>query len=49
MEQRKSYTDVKGKAQVGERLTRRNTKAVYDDGLLRRSGETSVMGVERRG
>ena len=49
MEQRKSYTDVKGKAQVGERPTRPNTEAVNDDGLLRSSDEASVMGVERRG
>ncbi len=48
MEQRKSDTDVKRKAQVGERPTRLNTDAVYDGGLLRSSGETSVMGVERR-
>ena len=49
MEQRKSYIDAKGMAQVGERPTRQNTDAVYDGGLLRSSVETSVMGVERRG
>jgi RNA-directed DNA polymerase len=48
MEQRKSSTDEKRKAQVGERPTRLNTDAVYDDGLSRSSGETSVMGAERR-
>lgn len=49
MKQRKSYKDVKGMAQVGERPTRLNTDAVYDGGLLRSSDEASVMGVERRG
>ena len=49
MEQRKSYIDTKGKAQVGERPIRLITDAVYDGGLLRSSVETPVMGVERRG
>ena len=48
MEQRKSHTDAKRKAQLGERPIRPNTDAVYDDGLSRSSGETSVMGVKRR-
>ena len=48
MEQRKSDTDVKGKAQAGQSLARLNTDAVYDGGLSRSSDETSVMGAERR-
>jgi hypothetical protein len=48
MEQRKSYTDVKGKAQAGQSPARQNTDAVYDGGLSRSSDETSVMGAERR-
>lgn len=48
MEQRKSDTDVKGKAQVGERPIRLNIDAVYDDGLSRSSVEPSVMGAKRR-
>lgn len=48
MEQRKSYTDEKRKAQAGERPVRLNTEAVYDDGLSRSSEEASVKGVERR-
>jgi hypothetical protein len=49
MKQRKSYTDVKGKAQAGQSPARLNTNAVYDGGLSRSSDETSVMGAERRG
>jgi group II intron reverse transcriptase/maturase len=48
MEQRKSYTDVKGKAQAGQSPVRLNTDAIYDGGLSRSSEETSVMGAERR-
>jgi len=48
MEQRKSYKDVKGKAQAGQTLARLNTDALYDGGLSRSSEEASVMGVERR-
>lgn len=48
MEQRKSDTDVKGKAQAGQSPARLNTDAVYDGGLGRSSDEASVMGVERR-
>jgi RNA-directed DNA polymerase len=48
MEQRKSDTDVKGKAQVGQTPTRLNTNAVYDGGLSCSSEEALVMGVERR-
>lgn len=48
MEQRKSYKDVKGKAQAGQTLVRPNTEALYDGGLSRSSVETPVMGEERR-
>ncbi|HNG85379.1 MAG TPA: group II intron reverse transcriptase/maturase [Bacteroidia bacterium] len=48
MKQRKSYRDVKGKAQAGQSPVRLNTDALYDGGLSRSSDETSVMGVERR-
>jgi len=48
MEQRKSDTDVKGKAQAGQTPARLNTNAVYDGGLSRSSEEAPVMGVERR-
>jgi RNA-directed DNA polymerase len=48
MEQRKSHTDVKGKAQAGKMPVRPNTNAVCDGGLSCSSEETSVMGVERR-
>ncbi len=48
MEQRKSLTNVNGKAQAGKPPVRLNTKVVSDDGLSRSSNETSVMGVERR-
>ena len=48
MEQRKSYKDVKGKAQAGQTLVRPNTEALYDGGLSRSSVETPVMGAERR-
>jgi len=49
MEQRKSYKDVKGKAQAGQTPVRPNTNELYDGGLSRSSGEAPVMGVERRG
>ena len=49
MKQRKSYRDVKGKAQAGQSPVRLNTDALYDGGLLRSSDETPVMGAERRG
>ena len=39
----------KGKAQVGETLTRPNTDDLQDGRLLRSSDEAPVMGVERRG
>ena len=48
MEQRKSYKDEKGKAQVGQTLARPKTDALYDGGLSRSSVEAPVMGVERR-
>jgi group II intron reverse transcriptase/maturase len=48
MEQRKSTTDAKGKAQAGQTPARLNTKAVFDGGLSRSSVETSVIGAERR-
>jgi len=48
MEQRKSQTDEKGKAQAGKMPVRLNTDAVCDDGLSSSSDETSVIGVERR-
>jgi RNA-directed DNA polymerase len=48
MEQRKSYKDAKGKAQVGETPVRLNTEALYDVGLSHSSDEAPVMGVERR-
>ena len=48
MEQRKSYKDEKGKAQVGETSVRPNTDALYEVRLSRSSEETPVMGVERR-
>lgn len=48
MKQRKSYKDVKGKAQVGQTLMRPYTEALYDGGLSRNSLETPVMGEERR-
>lgn len=48
MEQRKSYKDVKGKAQAGQTPVRLNTEALYDGGLSRSSEEAPVMGVERR-
>jgi len=37
MEQRKSQTDVKGKAQAGKMPARLNTDAVCDDGRLSRT------------
>ena len=49
MEQRKSFKVGKGKAQVGQTLTRLNTDDLKDGGLLRSSDEAPVMGVERRG
>ena len=49
MEQGKSYKNGKGKAQVGETLTRPNTDDLQDGRLLRSSDEAPVMGVERRG
>lgn len=48
MEQRKSYKDVKGKAQTGQTPVRPNTKALYDGGHSRSSDETPVMEAERR-
>ena len=48
MEQRKSYKDVKGKAQAGETPVRLNTEDLYEIGLSHSSDEASVMGVERR-
>ncbi len=48
MEQRKSQTNVKGKAQAGKMPARLNTNVVCDDGLSSSSDEASVMGVERR-
>jgi RNA-directed DNA polymerase len=48
MEQRKSYKDVKGKAQAGETPVRPNTDDLYEIGLSHSSEETPVMGVERR-
>jgi RNA-directed DNA polymerase len=48
MEQRKSYKDVKGKAQAGETPVRPNTNDLYEIGLSHSSEEASVMGVERR-
>jgi len=48
MEQRKSYKDVKGKAQAGETPVRLNTKDLYEIGLSHSSDEAPVMGVERR-
>ena len=35
MKQRKSYRDVKGKAQAGQSPVRLNTDALYDGGLSR--------------
>jgi RNA-directed DNA polymerase len=48
MEQRKSYKDVKGKAQAGCTPVRLKTDDLYDVGLSHSSEEASVMGVERR-
>ena len=48
MEQRKSNTNAKENAQVGERPMRQNTDVVFDGGLSRSSDEASVMGAERR-
>lgn len=48
MEQRKSYKDVKGKAQTGQTPVRLKTEALYDGGLSRSSEEAPVMGMERR-
>jgi RNA-directed DNA polymerase len=48
MEQRKSYKDVKGKAQAGQTLARPKTEALYEVGLSHSSEEAPVMGVERR-
>jgi group II intron reverse transcriptase/maturase len=48
MEQRKSLTNVNGKAQAGKTPVRHSTDVVSDDGLSRSSYETSVMEVERR-
>lgn len=48
MEQRKSYKNVKGKAQAGETLVRPNTDVLYELGLSHSSDEASVMEVERR-
>jgi hypothetical protein len=49
MEQGKSCTDVKGKAQAGQTPVRPKTEAVQDGGLSRSSDESPVMGEERRG
>ena len=48
MEQRKSYKDVKGKAQAGGKPVRPKTDDLYDVGLSHSSEETPVMGAERR-
>lgn len=48
MEQRRSYTDVKGKDTRGKTPSRLNTDAVYEVGLSHSSEESSVMGEERR-
>jgi len=48
MEQRKSYKNVKGKAQAGETPVRPKTEVLYELGLSHSSDEASVMEVERR-
>ncbi|MFT7666961.1 MAG: RNA-directed DNA polymerase [Patiriisocius sp.] len=49
MEQRKSSTHEKGKAQAEQTSVRQNTEGMDDGGLVRSSEEAPVMGVERRG